>query len=231
MLKSIVRRALHQRGLDLLKTPNILTFLEVHEVDLVLDVGANVGQYGRRLRDRGFKGRIWSFEPVKDVFERLQTESRHDDHWKVTRSAVGAVAGEATINVSEFSVFSSIKTANKTAHAFDSRVAPVEKQVVPVATLNDLLKDEPSQNLFLKIDTQGFEKEVLEGASELRPRLIGIQLEVPIENLYDDVWSFPESINYMDQLGFTPSQFTIVNPMRSDPASASEFDCIFRRKA
>jgi hypothetical protein len=136
-----------------------------------------------------------------------------------------------TINVSELSVFSSIKSANQTAHAFDSRVAVVEKQQVQVATLDDLLKDDAAQNIFLKIDTQGFEKEVLEGAADLRSKLVGIQLEVPIDNLYDDVWSFPECIDYMDRLGYTPSQFKIVNASRSDPASAVEFDCILRRKS
>jgi FkbM family methyltransferase len=231
MLKSIVRKALHRRGLDLVRTPSMLSFLEFHRVDLVLDVGGNIGQYGRDLRDRGYTGRIWSFEPVQAVFDKLQAGARGDDRWQVTRSAVGATPGQATINVSEATVFSSIKSANKTARDFDSRVASVEKQVVPVATLNDLTKDETARHIFLKIDTQGFEKEVLDGASILLPKLVGIQLEVPVQNLYDDVWSFPECIDHMDRLGFTPAQFAMVNTMREDPASAIEFDCIFRRKS
>ncbi len=230
MLKSLVRKALHRRGLDLVRSPDVLTFLEVHQVDLVLDVGANVGQYGRDLRDRGYQGRIWSFEPVKEVFGKLRAAAQGDDRWTVTRSAVGAATGEATINVSQMSVFSSIKSANQTAQDFDSRVAVIEKQQVPVATLDDLMQDETAKSIFLKIDTQGFEREVLEGASNLRTNLAGIQLEVPIEHLYDDVWSFPECMNYMNGLGYTPAQFKIVNVSRHDPASAVEFDCIFRRK-
>jgi FkbM family methyltransferase len=230
MLKSLVRKALHRRGLDLSKVPNVLTFLDVHDVDLVLDVGANVGQYGRGLRELGYERRIWSFEPVKHVFDELQATARRDNLWKVTNTAVGAVPGEVTINVSEMSLFSSIKRANQNAYEFDSRVAVVDKQQVQVATLDDLLRDETAQNIYLKIDTQGFEQEVLQGAPKLLTKLAGLQLEIPVDSLYDDVWSFLECINYMDRLGYTPSQFKVVNAGRDDPASAVEFDCIFRRK-
>lgn len=228
MLKSMVKKSLHRRGWELSKSPNILTFLEVHNVDLVLDVGANLGQYGSGLRQRGYKGRIWSFEPIRAVFDQLKSRAGHDDRWKVTCTAVGATPGEATLNVSELSLFSSLKPANKTAYLFDPRVVVVEKQQVPVATLNDLLQGDTARQVFLKIDTQGFEREVLEGASNLLSNLVGIQLEVPVKNLYDNVWSFSECITYMAEIGFLPAQFRTVNALRDDPASAIEFDCIFR---
>ena len=208
----------------------MLTFLEVHAVDLVLDVGANVGQYGKGLRDRGYAGRIWSFEPVRDAFEQLEANTRRDSRWKATHCAVGCATGDVTINVSEMTEFSSIKSANEAASTFDSRVAVVDRQQVPIAPLDDLIKDETAKNVFLKIDTQGFELEVLEGASDLCARLVGIQLEVPVENLYDDVWSFSECIGFMDHLGYAPAQFRTVNARRNDPASAVEFDFIYRRK-
>lgn len=230
MLKSMVRKALHRRGLELSRSPNIATFLEVHKVDLVLDVGANLGQYGSGLRQRGYQGRIWSFEPLKAVFEKLEARSGRDDRWKATRTAVGAAPGVATLNISQLSVFSSLKSVNQNAHAFDERAAVVERQQVPVAALDDLLEGETAQNIFLKIDTQGFEREVLQGASKLLTKLAGIQLEVPIDNLYDDVWSFAECITHMDKIGYTPAQFDVVNVLIEDPASAIEFDCIFRPK-
>lgn len=208
----------------------MLTFLEVHAVDLVLDVGANVGQYGKGLRDLGYTGRIWSFEPVRAAFEQLEARTRRDSLWNATHSAVGSATGDVTINVSEMSVFSSIKTANEAARAFDSRAAVVERQQVPVAALDGLMAEESAENVFLKIDTQGFELEVLEGASDLCARLVGIQLEVPVENLYDDVWSFSECVGFMDHLGFVPAQSRTVNAGRKDPASAVEFDFIYRRK-
>lgn len=230
MLKTMVRRALYRRGWERTGKPNILTYLETHKVDLVLDVGANTGQFGNSLRECGYRGRIWSFEPIDTVFRDLEKLTRFDGRWQATCTAVGAVAGEATLNVSERSDFSSIKPINETGREFDARIAVVRKQQVPVATLEYLLKNEESRHMFLKVDTQGFEREVLEGALNLLPKLVGIQLEVPIENLYGNVWSFPVCIKYMDDIGYVPAQFEVVNAMKHDPASAVEFDCIFRPK-
>lgn len=230
MVKSMVKKLLHKRGLELSRSPDVLTFLEFHNVDLVLDVGANEGQYGSGLRERGYRGRIWSFEPLPSAFEKLQFRSVRDDRWNVTRTAIGAVPGQATLHVSQLSVFSSIKSANEIAHAFDERVSVVDNQTVSVDTLDNLVAADSAQRIFLKIDTQGFEKEVLEGASSLRQNLVGIQLEIPITNLYDDVWTFVECMSYMDAIGYCPAQFKVVNVRREDPASAIEFDCIFRHK-
>jgi len=104
MMKSWVRSALHRRGFDLVREPNALTFLAVHDVDLVIDVGANIGQYASGLRKRGYLGRIWSFEPIDTAFKQLQSAAKGDDRWMVTQTAVGAVRGEAILNVPELSV-------------------------------------------------------------------------------------------------------------------------------
>lgn len=228
MLKSMVRRSLHRRGLDLTKSPTVMTYLEVHQVDLVLDVGANLGQYGSGLRQRGYKGRIWSFEPIREVFDELEARVRTDEDWKVTRVAVGAVPGEALINVSESTVFSSLKTAKENPPAFDKGLAVVKRERVRVEKLDNLMIGETAKRIFLKIDTQGFEKEVLEGAGELRKGLVGIQLEIPVENLYSDVWSFTTCVEFMADHGYLPAQFKMVNSLSGDPSSALEFDCIFR---
>ncbi|MBY0509067.1 MAG: FkbM family methyltransferase, partial [Rhodospirillaceae bacterium] len=87
-----------------------------------------------------------------------------------------------------------------------------------------------AQAVFLKIDTQGYEREVLAGAGTLLKRCVGLQLELPIEHLYKDVWSFNEALAFVDNLGFVPAQIRMVNALHDDKASALEFDVIFRRK-
>lgn len=71
---------------------------------------------------------------------------------------------------------------------------------------------------------------MLAGATQLLPRCVGLQLELPVEHLYENVWSFAEAVTQLDRLGFLPAQFRMVNPIHDDPASGIEFDCIFRRK-
>jgi FkbM family methyltransferase len=49
-----------------------MDFIENRGINLVLDVGANVGQFGLSLRNRGYAGQIMSFEPVSDAFNELK---------------------------------------------------------------------------------------------------------------------------------------------------------------
>lgn len=230
MIKEAIRDVLRKRGFDLVRGPDIRTFLDVHHVDLVVDVGANEGQFARNLRQRGYKGQIWSFEPISSVFDSLQSYAQADKQWQTSRTAVGAEPGEATINVSRHTVFSSIKNLTDAATAFDPNSGIERVEVVPVATLDNLLASSPATSVFLKVDTQGFEREVLQGATRTLARVAGMQLELPVEIFYHGTWTFIEALTYLDALGFVPGQFRMVNPMRSDPSSGAEFDCIFRRK-
>ena len=204
-------------------------FLNSRQIDLVIDVGANKGQYAKGIRKAGYKGRIVSFEPVTETFGQLKAVSKNDNLWDIKKSGVGAAQGSATINISRNSVYSSFLDQTDMASAFSKKSAIVQTETVPVVALDDL-DFGFAQSIFLKIDTQGYEKEVLAGAQKLLRKCQGLQLELPVEHLYAGVWSFTEAVTYMDQAGFVPAQFQTVNPIHDDPASAIEFDCIFRRK-
>jgi FkbM family methyltransferase len=204
-------------------------FLNSRQIDLVIDVGANKGQYAKEIRKAGYKGRIISFEPVTGIFNHLSAVSRNDNLWDVRKSGVGASEGTANINISYNSVYSSFLEQTDMAAAFSKKSAVVLTETVPVIALDDM-DFGAAQSIFLKIDTQGYEKEVLAGAKKLLNKCQGIQLELPVEHLYAGVWSFTEAVTYMDQAGFVPAQFQTVNPIHDDPCSAIEFDCIFRRK-
>lgn len=228
--KRKLRSAWHRLGLAIHRTDHLNRFLKHHEVDLLVDVGANHGQFGREMRDRGYKGRMLSFEPVSSVFAELERESAGDPLWETRHSAIGAEPGTAEINVSEFTVFSSIKSINQEGLEFCDRARPVRTETVEVRRLDDVLSDHPAQRIFLKIDTQGFEREVLLGADAVLSRCVGVQLELPAQHIYDSLWSMHEAIGFMDDRQFVPAQFEMVNAMKDDPTSGLEFDCVFRRK-
>jgi hypothetical protein len=77
---------------------------------------------------------------------------------------------------------------------------------------------------------QGFERQVLDGATDTLKRTLAIYLELPVEHLYDGGWTFTEAIQHLDKLGFAPAQFRTVVPLPDDHSSAFEFDCLFRRR-
>ncbi len=229
MVAGVVQKFFHGFGYELSRTPNEQAFLSSRQVDLVLDVGANRGQYARGLRSQGYAGRIHSFEPIKAVYEKLAASAAGDPLWDVSNCAVGAAPGRADINVSDYTVYSSIRPTTDLGTSFSKHAGVVRVESVEVTTL-DGYDVGAAQAVFLKIDTQGFEREVLAGAGALLKRCVGLQLELPIEHLYKDVWSFNEGLAFVDNLGFVPAQIRMVNALHDDKASALEFDVIFRRK-
>jgi|SRR5438270_2638356 len=228
--RGFVKRYLARRGMSLVQEPGLWDFLDTRAVDLVIDVGANAGQFARELRSLGYRGRIHSFEPLPAAFAELERYAAGDPLWDASNVGVGRQRGELEINVAKNSVFSSFRPLSELAGRFDPNSQTVEKKRVPVVTLDEALSATPAKSIFLKIDTQGFEQEVLAGAETLLKDCVGVQLELPVDHLYEGVWSFNEALVAMDRYGFVPAQFRAVNPRTGDRAAAVEFDAIFRRK-
>src|SRR3954463_14824781 len=81
--------------------------LERLDVDVVIDVGANYGQYRALLREIGFAGRIVSFEPVARPFEHCARLATEDPAWDVHRLAIGRRDQRRKIKVGSSEDFSS----------------------------------------------------------------------------------------------------------------------------
>jgi FkbM family methyltransferase len=232
-MKWMVLKALRQRaGIDVVrarKNPNIMDFIENRRIDLVLDVGANTGQFGQSLRHRGYAGRIISFEPVKEAFRELESAARGDDLWTTANLALGPSSGVMAINVSKNSQFSSFNDLRETATSFDPNAEFKASESVVVKTLDEAAPPRDlGSNVLLKIDTQGYERPVLEGAKETLKWVSGVLLELPIINIYKDNWRFHEAVAYMNESRFVLAQVHPVNIHNRARDSATEFDCLFR---
>ena len=206
---------------------DLIDFIEDRQIDLVIDVGANIGQFGESLRDGGYQGRIVSFEPIESAFQTLAKKAAGDSKWEVHHCGLGAAAGTANLHVSELSVFSSILNMTSAAGLHDSRMAVDHVEEVPIQTLDQVAAG-LSGKILLKIDTQGYERQVIEGGQQTIPRMLGILLELPIIHVYDGEWSFHEALKFMAGMGFVPAQIQPVGYHGIDKVSAVEFDCLFR---
>jgi FkbM family methyltransferase len=233
-MKTLIRKFLRPLGYDLkrLHQPgqtSLIEFLASRNIDLVLDVGANAGQFAAKLRWQGYRGHLVSFEPVSAAFDRLRAAAAGDGKWRVRRQAVGEVPGRASINVSvnsEFSSFVEQTSFTKRHHAVRAAVTHTEE--VEVVRLDDVFRELGGSNVFLKIDTQDFERQVLAGATEALKRVKGVQLELPLVHSYVGVWSFSAALAHMADRGYVLSQVSPVCLSAEDPASIAELDCIFR---
>lgn len=206
---------------------------KLYDVDLVLDVGANVGQYRDFLRHHvGYTGWIASFEPAPDTFARLQASSRGDSRWKVFQTALGAEPGTATFNISVASTLSSFHAPDfsQSDHAASKRetVRQIEVAVDTVdQLLPRLLESLPARHPYLKMDTQGFDLEVLRGAEHSLPFLAGLQFEGSVIPLYQNMPPFTDMLAYLTDRGFALSDMF---PVTKDPAlKLIEFDCVMVR--
>ncbi len=176
-------------------------------IETVVDVGANEGRYARGVRGGGFQGRIVSFEPIASTFARLQETAAGDANWECHRFAVGDTNGEAEITVAESTEFSSFLAIESFVRDLHPTAVAARHERVQVRTLDGLFEQLrfDDQKLWLKCDTQGFEKQVLDGVRQHLGAFEGVQLELSLRPLYKGQPSFDEMIELMRGQGFVLS--------------------------
>ena len=182
----------------------VLSFKE-KEIDYILDVGANEGQFVKELRFYGYEGNIISFEPILDAHKRLLQNSLKDDKWEIYKPiALGNKNRESVINISKNSVSSSIFEMKKEHLENAPNSMYISKQSINEIRLEEIFfdLDLKEKNLFLKIDTQGYEYEVLKGAEEILKYFKGIMVEVSLTNLYEGQKSWQEILGFIQSKGF-----------------------------
>lgn len=179
--------------------------LQFWGIDLVLDVGANIGHYATELRANGYTGRIVSFEPLADAHATLARAARGDAAWKVaSRMALGAEDGEITIHVAGNSLSSSILDMLPEHERAAPGSAFVGRETVSVRRLDRVAQDYlgDARSVLLKIDTQGYEDKVLAGASGVVDRIAAIQTELSLVPLYAGQPLFDEMRARIESMGF-----------------------------
>ncbi len=191
--------------------PEILAlrrFFAHFAVDCVIDVGANAGQYATMLRkDVGFRGTILSFEPNPAVFAALERRSAKDKHWHIHNIALSDSDGVAPFHIMAADQFSSLNAPVAEQDAiFQSRNAVAQTVDVQTRRLDGLWIELAAQygllRPFLKMDTQGHDRSVCEGAGGILRLMTGVQTELAVRPLYDGATLWREMIDLMADAGF-----------------------------
>jgi FkbM family methyltransferase len=211
-MKRLIRKTVRKMGWELTRRrpessewARLVRMLGTHGINTVLDVGANIGQYAMNLRDAGFGGRIISFEPVLEAHSLLCRAARNDAQWTVAeRMAISDRDGQTDIYVAGNLASSSLLPMLDSHRTADPTSGFVATQTVPMARL-DTVADRFLKNgecLFIKIDVQGFESKILDGAPLILKRGIGLQLELSLVPLYQGETLFQPMLERLDKLGF-----------------------------
>ncbi len=178
--------------------------LSCHGCDLLIDVGANEGQYAKTIITNGYNGDIISFEPLFMAHRKLENTARRYNNWSVESPiAIGSVKSDTIINVSSNSVSSSLLEMEKAHTDAEKKSKYVDTQHTTVVPLDFYTeKFAGYKNLYVKIDTQGYEMEVLTGLRGLLTRISFIQLEVSFVELYTGQFLHQSIEDWMDENGF-----------------------------
>lgn len=240
IIKAILRNVF---GLEVFFTRNLplsaaqqdsmkfVSSLQKFEIDLVLDIGANIGQFASNIRHFGYTGRIVSFEPLSSAHTELLQFCAGDSGWDAyPRCALGDHVGEVEINIAGNSESSSILPMLESHRSAAPESAYLGKEIVPIKTLDAVAGQylKKSRAPFLKIDTQGFEWQVLDGARDTLPHIKGILVELSLMPLYEGQHLWQEVTGRLEAAGFTLWAF---KPVFSDQASGRtlQVDGVFYR--
>lgn len=207
--------------------------LERLDVDLVIDVGANQGQYGADLRRGGYGGPIASIEPSAQPFARLQALTETDRSWSIHRLALGAQPGTAKLNVAANEGKSSSLLAKKDLRfGTTETMRYVDTEIVEVQTLESAAPTVAGDagRILLKLDVQGVELDVIRGAGGFLRRVVAIEVELALLPLYEEQPEWRVVVDALEDLGFT---LFAVDPGYSDWDSGRlvEMDALFVRHA
>ena len=204
-------------------------------IDLVIDVGANTGQFARQCRAAGYSGKILSFEPTAAAHAALLHSAAPDPLWTIAgRMALGATNGETEINIARNSYSSSILPMLDTHLSAAPNSAYLQKEKVPLRRLDDILADlatnTSGHTLFLKLDVQGYESQVLAGATHTLANTAALHLEMSLLPLYEGETLMPQMHACLAAQGF---DLWDLEPSFRDPASGRllQVDAIFTRSA
>ena len=206
---SLIKHGLVKAGIGVTRVSNTLPyrrrqFLRDSGITVVLDVGANSGQYAAELREGGYEGRLISFEPLSAPFQTLSKfAGKHGDH-KCLQIALGAADRTAEINVSENLASSSLLKVSDECVTACQAARRVGGETISVRRL-DALRGElvnPSDRIHLKLDTQGTERDVLLGGTETLRQVVSLEIELSLIPLYDGQPLFTEMCGFLETIGF-----------------------------
>lgn len=228
-------------GYDLVRTRKNHSTLDAHlhclfrllKINLVLDIGANYGQYASGLRKMGYAGRILSFEPVKSSYERLQKNCENDHEWHAYNLALGSLDCTKPINVTRDSSMASFFIPNDySKQCYNNKVSVDHAEYVDTRRLDSLFPDivrgvtEP--RIFMKMDTQGYDLDVVNGADVSMSSVIALQSELSMVPIYDDMPAYIEVLTQYRKAGFEITGLYPISRDRND-MRVIEFDCVMVR--
>jgi FkbM family methyltransferase len=240
--RQFVKRLVARTGFQIKRTSALET-LDLHiirvfaalGINCVLDVGAHEGHFGKRIRSIGYQGYILSFEPVACNFAELSRTARGDPRWRVFPFGLGDHNRGANINVFAGSTFHSLLAPSEFGReCFGDALTIAGSERIEIKRLDEVLDfclgGIAQPRVYLKIDTQGHDLAVVDGASTVLDRVLALQTEAALKPIYEDMPnSLCNTIPELQKRGFAVSGLFPVTRDEKDGLQIIEVDCVMTR--
>lgn len=207
--RDFLKRAGRRVGVDMTSWPlgapayALFRALVEPDPDVIIDVGANSGQFAQECRGFGYTKEIISFEPGRQAYASLQANARDDPRWSTVRTALSDSTRTSTLFTTDNGGLSSSLLPMLDSHRTAApEVHVTGREDVPVTTLDEYFTDTTHQTIALKLDTQGTEASILVGAQKTLPRIHSIRLECSLLRLYEGEWLWHDVEVWMHEKGF-----------------------------
>lgn len=237
-IKHEIRKLIRKTGFDVARFEPQLhpqarrqELFELFGIDLVVDVGANVGQFGEFLRSEiGYRGRIISFEPLSSAYKIVAEKASADAKWETFNFALGDREHRAEINIAGNSYSSSLLPMGQKHIEAAPESGYVGRETIEVRTLDAMFGEihRAAEHIFLKIDTQGFEDRVLAGGEDSLRLIDTVQLELSLVPVYEGAPLFEDLYSLMLSKGYRLSAMEEVFWHR-ETGQLLQIDGIFHR--
>lgn len=203
----ILRKLTRRVGIDIhryIKQPDKLSWLQSFNIKTVIDVGANTGQFKREIREKLPDAFIYSFEPIRECFEKLKEEERTDKIFMAFNFALGESNTVSIINKSSYTLSSSLLSMSNIHKEAFPHTKDSTPETIEVRRMDDALKDiNMDREILIKIDTQGYEDRVIRGGVGTLAKAKVLIVENSFVPLYENQPLFGDIYKALTELGFT----------------------------
>ena len=182
--------------------PENYTWLLKRNIKVILDVGANTGQFAQRFHEIIPQAKIYSFEPIKHCFDELKKNTK-DINIQAFNIALGDKEEQVEINISKHTPSSSLLEMADLHKEVFAGTDFQQKETISVKRLDDVAPQFGKlENILLKIDVQGFEDRVISGGQETLKQVDTIVIETSFQELYHGQLLFDGIYRQLTDLGF-----------------------------
>lgn len=234
-----VKSALRGFGLDVSRHPRYLSHdwllravMSEAAVDLVIDVGAHWGSFVQAVRRLGYDGDVECIEPVASSFEQLRRVVAGDRRCRTHQLALGRRSGELEIFLHPDQPWLNSALSLNDFGQGHFAAGDASSEHVPVERLDDFVDrlglDVARRRVLLKVDTQGLDFDVLEGAAETLGHVVVLQVEVSAKAIYESEGrrTLGSQLDQLLSLGF---DIVDLAPVARDGVRVLEFDALLVR--